>query len=194
MRAGLLGMINTPAQGSVLLGGVPWCADNGCFGKGYPGDDAFLRWLARLAPHAGRCAFATAPDVVADAEATLRRSAPFLPVIRGLGYPVALVAQDGIEHLDPPWDEFDVLFLGGSTGWKLGPHARRVAAEAKARGKRVHGGRGNTRQRLRYFHDIGCDSADGTTLARGADRNLPPLLAWLRELNHQDTLWAGGAA
>ena len=84
-----------------------------------------------------------------DAAATLTRSAPFLPAIRALGYPAALVAQDGLEDLDVPWDDFDVLFIGGSTEWKLGPHARALAAEAKARGKGVHMGRVNSQRRRR---------------------------------------------
>jgi hypothetical protein len=129
------------------------------------------------------------PDVVADAKATLKRSAPFLPVIRALGYPVAFVAQDGQERLRVPWDDFDVLFIGGSTAWKLGPHARTLAAAAREHGKPVHLSRGNTRCRLRLADEMGCDSADGTTITRGPDKNLPQMLAWLRELNHQGVLW-----
>jgi hypothetical protein len=57
--------------------------------------------------------FATAPDILADAAATLRRSARMLDWIRYSGYPAALVAQDGLEDLTIPWDTFDTLFLGG---------------------------------------------------------------------------------
>jgi hypothetical protein len=113
------------------LPGVWWAADNGCFGSGYPGDAGWLRWLERLAEHAGRCLFATAPDVVGHAAATLARSAPHLPTIRGLGYPAALVAQDGLEELGVPWETFDVLFIGGSTAWKLGPGAAGLVGEAR---------------------------------------------------------------
>lgn len=67
---------------------------------------------------------------VGDAAATLTRSAPMLPRIRALGYPAALVAQDGLEHLAVPWDAFDVLFLGGTTDWKLGPAAADLPADA----------------------------------------------------------------
>jgi hypothetical protein len=95
-----------------------------------------------------------------------------------------------------PWPWFDVLFLGGSTAWKLGPAARRLTAEAKARGKRVHMGRVNSLRRLRYADATGCDSADGTFLAFGPDVNLPALLGWLRVVNDQQPLWTGmtGAA
>jgi hypothetical protein len=134
---------------------VWWAADNGCFGSGYPGDAGWLRWLERLAEHAGRCLFATAPDVVGHAAATLARSAPHLPTIRGLGYPAALVAQDGLEELGVPWATFDVLFIGGSTAWKLGPGAAGLVGEARQRGKPVHMGRVNTRQRWRYADYLG---------------------------------------
>jgi hypothetical protein len=194
MRAGLLDMIATPAQGN-RLEPVPWAADNGCFGDGYPGDDAWFAWLRAHADLAGRCRFAVAPDVFdadrgrGDAAATLARSAPWLPRLRELGYPAALVAQDGLEELVAPWDAFDALFIGGSTGWKLGPHAAALTAEAKRRGKWVHMGRVNSYARLRHARDIGCDSADGTFLAFGPDRNLPRLLAWLAALDAQPSLW-----
>ena len=189
MRAGLLGQIVTPAAGNRLLLGVDWCADNAVFANHYPGDDAYLAWLDSRSWAAHRCAFAVAPDVVGDAAATLRRSAPMLPRLRNAGYPAALVAQNGLEHLPVPWDEFDVLFLGGDTDWKLGQHARRLTADAKARGKWVHMGRVNSRRRLQIAAHMGCDSADGTYLAHAPDQNLTRLLDWLNELSDQLALF-----
>jgi len=183
MQDARLGYIDTPAQGNRRPEGVAWCADNGCFGKGYPGDEKWLGWLAKNAHAAADCLFATAPDVVGDAAATLERSAPFLPMIRALGYPAALVAQDGLEDLEVPWEEFDVLFIGGSTEWKLGPAARHLIQQAKRLGKWVHMGRVNSERRYKYAHEIGCDSADGTYLTFGPDVNLPKLLAWSRVEN-----------
>lgn len=179
MRSGVLACIDTPAQHS-RPAGVVWCADNGCFGDGYPGDEKWLAWLTKNAHAATTCLFATAPDVVGDAVSTLKRSLPWLPIIRELGYPAALVAQDGLEDLTVPWDEFDVLFIGGSTEWKLGRHARALIREAKARGKWVHMGRVNSGKRWRYAEHIGCDSVDGTFLVRAPDENLERLLAWDR--------------
>jgi hypothetical protein len=182
MRGGDLGMICTPAGGRPPLPGVLWGADNGCFGKGFPGSAGWLRWLGRLAEHADRCLWASAPDVVGDAAATLARSRPHLPAIRALGYPAALVAQDGLEQLVVPWDEFDVLFIGGgSTAWKLGPAAAGLVAEALDRDKRVHMGRVNSRRRWSYAEHLGCHSVDGTFLAFGPDTNLPRLLSWTRQ-------------
>ena len=80
MADGKLGMITTPRDGRSPVNVKVWGADNGCFGKGYPGDDAWLAWLSGMDP-AG-CLFAVAPDVVGDAAATWARSAPTLPRIR----------------------------------------------------------------------------------------------------------------
>lgn len=189
MQAGQIGFIDTPAQRNKRAPGVVWCADNGCFGKGYPGDERWLAWLAKNAYAAADCLFATAPDVVGDAAATLARSAPFLPQIRALGYPAALVAQDGLEDLVVPWDDFDVLFIGGSTDWKLGAAARGLVKQAKARGKHVHMGRVNSAKRYKYAHDIGCDTVDGTYLVFGPKVNLPKLLDWSR-IEDQGALFA----
>lgn len=183
MLDGQLGFIDTPAQGNKRYPSVTWCADNGCFGKGYPGDRPWWEWLKRHAGDIPSCRFATAPDVVGDAEATLERSLPWLPAVRALGYPAALVGQDGLEDQPVPWDEFDVLFLGGSTEWKLGPAAAELTGEAKARGKWVHMGRVNSRKRLFYAASIGCDSTDGTYLTFGPKVNLPRLLSWLDALD-----------
>lgn len=183
MQAGVIDCIDTPRQGNRAVEGVAWCADNGCFTDAW--DEAtWWAWLQANAYRAASCTFATAPDVVGDAAATLRASEPWLARIRSLGYPVALVLQDGAEDLDLPWDAFDVAFIGGTTEWKLGAHVRALVAEAKTHGKRVHMGRVNSEKRLRYAQAIGCDSADGTFLAFGPDVNLPRLLAWLRGVSH----------
>jgi hypothetical protein len=181
MTAGALAQICTPNERRDPLPVVTWAADNGCFSRNYVGDQRWLVWLAKHAAHAGRCLFATAPDVVGDAQATLTRSAPHLPAIRALGYPAALVAQDGLEHLTVPWDDFDVLFIGGSTEWKLGPAAAQLVAAAKRRGKHVHMGCVNSHRRWSYAECIGCDSVDGTFLAFGPDANLPRLTAWISQ-------------
>lgn len=188
MDAGLIGQIATPASGNVVEPGRVWCADNGVYGGTYPGDEKYLAWLAERAHLAALCRFVVAPDVVCDAQATLARSAPIFARIRALGYPVALAAQNGLEHLAVPWDDIDALFIGGDDPWKEGDAAADLVAEANARGKWTHMGRVNTYGRLRIAATFGCDSVDGTTLAHGPDKNLRYLLAWLRELDHP-TLW-----
>lgn len=182
MQAGTIDCIVTPKQGNRIPDGVTLCADNGCFGKGYPGDEAWIAWLRTL-PN-GRVRFAVAPDVVGDAVATDARSRPWLSAIRSLGIPAAFVGQDGLEDIAVPWDEFDVLFIGGSTAWKLGAAARVIVADAKARDKWVHMGRVNSERRLRYAMQIGCDSADGTFIAFGPDVNLPKVRGWINAVTH----------
>lgn len=186
MSEGRIDCIVTPAQHNLIPPGANVCADNGCFGRGYPGDLAWWRWLSDLPRE--RLQFAVAPDVVADAEATLARSTPWLSRIRELGIPVAFVAQDGLERLSVPWDAFDVLFLGGSTEWKLGEHAQALTRDAKTRQKWVHMGRVNSAIRFRHAWLSGCDSADGTFLSYGPDVNLPIVEGWMRD-RKQAALW-----
>lgn len=144
-----------------------WAADNGCYRDRWT-EEPWLEWLDRLPRD--RCLFAVAPDVYPDAAATLERSRPFFQLVRDMGFPVALVAQDGAENLGLPWDEFDVLFVGGERKsrsrdeWKVGPHAERLARKARAEGKWVHMGRVNSLERLERARTMGCNSADGTFL------------------------------
>lgn len=205
---------------------------DGNAGTGYIGDEAFVHLLRMIGqgngydeydPFTSWCLFAVAPDVLGDAYATLHRAdwSKMLGWIRYAGFRVALVAQNGL-RLDPvrgwgadgpagewlpvDWDEFDVLFLGGSaecvpcgwvrpvaqarevsrcphcharlTEWKLGRLARDLTSEAKRRGKQVHMGRVNSLKRFRYAESIGCDTADGTYIKAAPDVNLPKALAW----------------
>lgn len=192
MRAGLLGTITTPAQGNAVPAGALWVADNGLgpgqggkAGQGQLPDHEWFDWVSSRPWPKRDCRFAVAPDVVGNAAATLTRSRHWLGALRSVGYPAAFVAQDGLEDLRTPWDDFDALFIGGSTEWKLGRHAYELVQEGRRRGKWVHFGRVNTKNRLTYAYQIGCDSVDGTTLARGPVRNLESLLRWLRELEHE---------
>jgi hypothetical protein len=189
MHAGTLGYIDTPLQGNSRPIGVTWCADNGCFSRKGFDEGRWFGWLQQHAVHAGMCSFATAPDVVGDAAATLARSLPWLPKIRALGYKAAFVAQDGIEHTVVPWDDFDCLFIGGSTEFKLGAIARRYAVEAKARDKWLHMGRVNSLKRFRYAEAIGCDSVDGTMLTFDPTGRLSELLGWVQDLNERPALF-----
>lgn len=186
VRRDHLPLMARPGNGHTPLPGQPWAADTGLFGSWgrHYTDAAYLAWLDRF--DRATCLFATAPDVVGDAAATLALSAPMCQPIRELGYRVALVAQDGLEHLDIPWDAFDVLFIGGTTAWKLGHAAAEIVAEAKRRGMWVHMGRVNSLRRMRYAESIGCDSADGTTLKHDPNRNVS---GWVDHVNANPSLW-----
>lgn len=186
-----IGFIATPANGQVTqLGCYPaWAADNGCFAQADRFDlSRYLAWLDKLRPHQARCLFATAPDVVGDAQATWRRAAPALPLLREMGYRAALVAQDGLETMAVEWDALDCLFIGGSTAWKLSLAAATLVRQARERDKWVHMGRVNSRRRMLYAHAIGCQSCDGTYIKFGPDKNLPRLSRWVREVRDQTHL------
>ncbi len=172
-------MRQRPAQGQ------EWAADSGRYASPHEyTDEAYLAWLGRMP--ASACLFATAPDVVGDAEATWAMSEPMLGPIRQLGYRVALVAQDGMERMCPRWESYDALFIGGTTRWKLGGAAEMLVAEARARGKWVHMGRVNSRERVLYANSIGCDSVDGTYL-RFRPYGRPD--RWIAEADATQSLW-----
>jgi hypothetical protein len=162
---------------------VTWAADNGCYTNPDRSLQGYLRFLAQFSDKArSRCLFATALDVVGDHTATRRRSIPCLTPIRNLGYSVAYVAQNGAESAPSmiPWDQIDTLFIGGTTEWKLGEGAKQLARVAHQKGKWVHMGRVNSRRR--YLHAATfCDSADGTFIAFGPDKNTPIVLSWIAE-------------
>lgn len=182
--------MHTPMMGNSLYHGRTWAADTGCFAAPHKHDnDKYLSWLHRHNDIAKQCLFATAPDVVGDAAATLLQSMPMLCAVRDAGYRAALVAQDGMEQCDIPWKHFDALFLGGTTRWKLGNHAAAIVQEAKQQGKWVHMGRVNSLKRLRFAQTMGCDSADGTFVAFGPDINIPKVRHWVQVLNSQPLLF-----
>lgn len=178
IRAGEFGAIITAATGNRIDDMPVWAADNGCFGKTYPGDAAWLRWLERNAEHASRCLFAVVPDVPYDARATLRQYGRYVDTVRNLGYRPALAAQNGLEYLPVPWDDLDVLFLGGDTPWKLGLAAAQLTRDALERGKPVHAGRVNGGKRWAYFRALGCASADGGCVNRAPDKNVGRPAKW----------------
>jgi hypothetical protein len=182
MSAGLIGSMTTPAQGNRIPANAWYAADNGKFGNRYVGDEAWFSWLVKTVRNYGRqrCLFAVAPDVPFDAAATLECSRYWLAMIRALGIPAAFCAQDGAEAPGMmPWDEFDTLFVAGSTRFKCGEHAKDLAAEAITRGKTVHMGRVNSHKRLLIAEEFGAASCDGTFLRYGPDKNLPKVLDWL---------------
>lgn len=177
-------MLSFNAGKQSLTGHSLFAADNGCFVQADKySDDGFITWLHKLDRNA--CLFATAPDVVGDAEATRKRSYPMLQKIRQSGFKACYVCQDGETPDLIDWQKMDAVFIGGSTEWKLSQAAGDIIAEAKRRLKWVHMGRVNSFKRLRLAAVLGCDSVDGTYLAFGPDKNKIRLNNWLKELNNQ---------
>ena len=180
-------MLSFNASKQRLHGHKVWGADNGCYAQ--PGkytDEGFLHWLGKL--DRSGCLFATAPDVVGDADATLRRSVPMLPKIKALGYRPAFVAQDGAKVDGLPWADLDCLFVGGTNKFKLSQPAAACMAEAKKRGKSVHMGRVNSYKRIRLAKFLGADSVDGTHITFGPKKNCRNVLGWLQRLDSEPML------
>jgi hypothetical protein len=136
--------------------------DNGAFA----GFDRrrFENLLAIHQPRLPLCRFVAVPDVPYDARRTLEVFDHWHQDL--CHWPLAFVAQDGQELLPIPWAKIQALFIGGSSNWKLSPHAIACIRAAKAIGKWVHVGRVNTPGRYEAFRDLGADSCDGTGIAR----------------------------
>lgn len=142
---------------------LPWAIDNGAFSRFE--EKAFLSLLTREYHHRQNAKFVCAPDVVASAARTLEVFN--LWKSRLADWPIALVCQDGQEHLPIPWGEIQAVFIGGSTNWKCSVHVEQIIRTAKDYfGKWVHVGRVNDPARFAYFEQLGVDSIDGSGLAR----------------------------
>jgi hypothetical protein len=180
-------MLTFPKANRGDLTGRPYGVDNGCYSRpDLYSDDAYLRWLDRR--RRDNCLFATAPDAVGDWVETIKRSHALLPRIRALGFPAAFIAQDGVPPAWVAWEEFDVLFVGGSTEWKLGEQACALPKLARQRGKKSHLGRVNSAIRYRMARAAGYDSADGTMLAYGRTVNWERVRGWLDDAVRQPPL------
>lgn len=138
--------------------------DNGSFARFQA--TSFLSLLEREKANRSRCRFVAVPDVVGSARRTLEVFYRWRHQL--VAWPLALVAQDGLEDLDIPWKGIAAVFIGGSpdTDWKLSKNAADVIKAAKAIGKWVHVGRVNSPGRFEYFENLGADSIDGTGLSR----------------------------
>jgi hypothetical protein len=156
-----------------------WICDNGAF-KGNFDESVFFSFLEAMYEYRNKCVFAVAPDVVGDAKSTLSLYESFNGRIRQAGYKVAFVAQDGQENLPLP-REFDALFIGGSTRWKLSSAADECISRAKQLGKWVHVGRVNSRKRVVHFALVGVDSVDGTHIVYKPDIHKEAITRWMQE-------------
>lgn len=143
---------------------MPFAIDNGCFKRFLEAE--FLSLLEREKPTRHLCRFVTCPDIVASARRTLEVFERWMSRRELHGWPLALVAQDGLEDLEIPWDSIKAVFIGGSTDWKMGKHAADVIRAALMLGKWVHVGRVNTPERWEHFEELGVSSVDGSGIAR----------------------------
>jgi len=186
------GWFVTPRRLMLSVVKVPPClfaVDNDCYHLGDAFDgQVFLEQLHKLMPFHERCLFVSAQDVLGDAAATLALLPGWSKAIRSLGFPVALVGQDGMEDYEVPWHLCDAFFVGGGTDWKLGAGARLLMGQAKAHGKWIHMGRVNSAQRMRYARNLGGNSIDGTEWAINPGRGIKWAANTLNEMDAQMAL------
>jgi hypothetical protein len=162
-------MVTPKRRGLALPAGRRWAADIGMAGD--VAVTGYVDWLAGLSSARERCLFVVVPDLLCDAVATLERFRWWAWRIKAGGWPVALVAQDGLESLRRWPCEYDALFVGGSTQWKMSDAAAWCIRRAKReQGAWVHVGRVNSQKRIRHFQTMGVDSVDGTTVTYAPDK------------------------
>lgn len=144
-------------------GEIPYILDNGAYSDF--DERKFCRMVkdAKFDPY---CRFIIAPDVVGDAMATYLQ---YQHYNNFLGIPYGkrgFVLQDGVsDETFPAWDDFDCLFIGGSTEFKMSKLCYEIAQAAILEGKHVHVGRVNTPARIvRWFGN--CHTIDGSGISR----------------------------
>lgn len=120
------------------------------------------------------------PDVVGDRAATLARWERYAAIVRGFGWRCAFAAQDGMTFDDVP-DAECVVFLGGSTEWKL----KSIAPWCARFPGRVHVARVNTWDRLVTCWRAGAISVDGTGWFHKTGNQANDLRKFLRETESQ---------
>ncbi len=156
------GQLLTPASSFLLADGVPWAMDNGCFGTFERAK--WERLLTVNQDRRDRCLWVTAPDVVGSARRTLEVFEHWGNWLIDKGWPVALVAQDGIEDLPISWDHIDAIFIGGTDRFKDSDNAKQVAKAARLLGKQVHVGRVNAGRIANWRGHA--DTGDGSGYSR----------------------------
>lgn len=119
--------------------------------------------------------WAAVPDVVADRESTLASWRQYSHIVRELEWPTAFCVQDGMTVKDVP-SEADVIFVGGSDGWKF-PNLPMWTENFP----RVHCARVNSPEMILACQRLGCESVDGTGWFRDPSRpdKLPFLEAFI---------------
>lgn len=156
-----IGLLLSPGGWADPLG-LPYALDNGRFtvwsrGKKY--DEAKFWKHLRRAQKIHAPLWLAVPDVVANRLATIDEYLHWAPKLTTLGWPLALVVQDGmticdVQSLTP---QPSVVFVGGTTKWKW-----RTIRHWCRNFTHVHVGRVNGYHSLWAAQYAGASSTDGT--------------------------------
>lgn len=148
---------------------MPFALDNDaftCWRDGKPWDlSAWRRMIQQVRLSAQSPIWVAIPDVVANREATLANWPVFHPFIKRIGWKSAFCVQDGMTPDDVPHGA-DVIFVGGSDGWKF-PNLRIWTENFP----RVHCARVNAPEMFEACERLGCESIDGTGWFRDPSRD-----------------------
>lgn len=157
---GALGHLYSPGAQRGPWPEIPYALDNGAFGAwekniDFP-EESWRRLLGWAGDKEQPPLWALVPDSVADRDRTLEKWERFSPVVRAAGFRPAFALQDGMTFEDVP-DAECMLFIGGSTGWKVAairPWCARFPG-------RVHVARVTEEKRLMLCYEAGAASVDG---------------------------------
>jgi hypothetical protein len=133
-------------------------------------EQRFIAHLEKVKASGKTPRWVVCPDVVGDAQASLRKWQEWCPRLVEYGWPIAFVVQDGQELSKVPKNA-DVIFIGGSTDWK-----RATIQQWCENFPRTHVARINTYRWLWHCHKCGAESIDGTGWF------------WQNKREHQDLL------
>ena len=177
---GSIGHLYSPGGFRTPVEWLPFALDNGAWGahlNGREWDAAAWRDHLRRAALSGQAPlWAVVPDVVGNMQKTLEMWSDYAAEVTRYSWPLAFAAQDGMEPSDVPEDAA-VVFLGGSTEWKLAS----IESWGVAFPGRLHVARVNTYKRLRICHAAGAVSCDGTGWGRAKGMQWAGLNQYIEE-------------
>lgn len=188
LNRGHIGRYFNPNSGNIPTDDLPWAVENGAF-KSF--DEArFFGLLDKCYDlQLSGCLFVVVPDKVGDAVETRRLFDQWAFQTSKYGYPLAFVLQDGVTHHMVPWEQIGTVFIGGSTQtFKRSALVRSIVGYAKALGKTVHWGRGNSRKVFQMARRLGCDSIDGSGFSKWSNIRIPMAQDWLDHHQQQPLL------
>lgn len=178
----------------------PYALDNGMFQAWTPATNSidWAKWrqmrpawkdaLNRALSYSQKPIWIVVPDVPGNAQATLRRYRRYAPVLRAMGFRLALAVQDGMTIHDVLALQIlpDVIAVGGSTDWKWA-----TAKQWCEDWPEVHILRCNSIDKFEQARAWGAESCDGTGLNRGDRKQTKGVEDYCRKHGHHsnEPLW-----
>lgn len=129
--------------------------------------------------------WAAVPDVVTNRQATIANWGKYSHEIKRRGWKAAFCAQDGMNPNDVP-DDADVVFVGGSDGWKF-PNLRMWTDNFP----RVHCARVTSIKMIEACERLGCESVDSTGWFRAQKDHIAGIEAFIEGHRNNNELLKG---